>query len=422
MTVTREDQCPRTPSSLPAIELLSQREYRKLWVDSVLWQSGRWMWMIVSAYAVFQLTQSTFLTQLTGAALALPQLVTGIFIGAIADKLNRRNVLIANHIANFFISICTATLVITGTISWWHITGLSFAFGVFATTDQVTRTAFTADIVGGRLLSAAIALQGLAFTLGFVFGTLMGGVLLEALPFGEGNEATGPYLVISLLCLVGGLTIQSLKVTNKPILQTGQASSIFNFLGSGLRSLLRNPLIIGVLGITFLFNMTFHTYLPLIPVFADQVLSVSPSFMGILGACPGMGAAVGSLFIATRSEISKKSRYYIVGSLSALAFLQIFALSNHYPLSVAALICAGVGTAGFGTMQATLILTSVPNNMRGRAMGLQNTTIGVLPLGMLLLGALAEIVGPAKAVSISASLGFILIALWAYKAKALRQV
>ena len=378
--------------------------------------------MIVSVYAVFQLTHSTFLTQLTGAAFALPQLVTGVFIGALADKLNRRNILIANHIANFFISICTATLVITGAISWWHITGLSFAFGVFATTDQVTRTAFTADIVGGRLLSAAIALQGLAFTLGFVFGTLLGGVLLEALPFSEGNEATGPYLVISLLCLVGALIIQPLKVTNKPLLQAGQASSIFNFLGSGLRSLLRNPLIVGVLGITFLFNMTFHTYLPLIPVFADQVLSVSPSFMGILGACPGMGAAVGSLFIATRSEISKKSRYYIVGSLSALAFLQIFALSNHYSLSVAALICAGVGTAGFGTMQATLILTSVPNNMRGRAMGLQNTTIGVLPLGMLLLGALAEIVGPAKAVSISASLGFILIVLWAYKAKALRQV
>lgn len=413
---------PKTPSPLPAIELLSQREFRNLWVDSVLWQSGRWMWMIVSAYSVFQLTQSTFLTQLTGAALALPQLVTGVFIGAVADKLNRQNVLIANHIANFFISICTATLVITGTISWWHITGLTFAFGVFATTDQVTRTAFTADIVGTKLVSAAIALQGLAFTIGFVFGTLMGGILLEALPFDEGSEATGPYLVISALCLVGGLLIRPLKVANKPVLQTGQAGSILSLLGSGLRSLLRNPLIVGVLGITFLFNMTFHTYLPLIPVFADRILSVSPSLMGLLGACPGIGAAVGSFFIATRSEISKKSRYYIFGTLSALAFLQIFALSTHYSLSVAALICAGLGTAGFGTMQATLILTSVPSNMRGRAMGLQNTIIGVLPLGMLVLGAVAEIAGPARAVSISASLGFILIALWSYKAKALRQV
>ena len=73
-------------------------------------------------------------------------------------------------------------------------------------------------------------------------------------------------------------------------------------------------------------------------------------------------------------------------------------------------------------MQATLILTSVPSTMRGRAMGLQNTIIGVLPLGMLVLGAVAEIAGPARAVSISASLGFILIALWSYKAKALRQM
>ena len=378
--------------------------------------------MIVSAYSVFQLTQSTFLTQLTGAALALPQLLTGVFIGALADKLNRQNVLIANHIANFFISICTATLVVTGTISWWHITGLTFAFGIFATTDQVTRTAFTADIVEKKLVSAAIALQGLAFTIGFVLGTLMGGILLEALPFDEGSEATGPFLVISVLCLLGGLLIRPLKAGSKPVLQTGQAGSILSLLGSGLRSLLRNPLIVGVLGITFLFNMTFHTYLPLIPVFADRILGVSPSLMGLLGACPGIGAVVGSLFIATRSEISKKSRYYIFGTLSALAFLQIFSLSTLYSLSVAALICAGLGTAGFGTMQATIILASVPSNMRGRAMGLQNSIIGVLPLGMLILGAVAEIVGPSTAVSISASLGFILIALWSYKAKALRQV
>ena len=408
------------PAPMPAIQLLTRSDYRRLWVDNLLWQSGRWMWMLVATYLVFRLTDSTFLTQLTGAALAFPQLVTGAVSGVVADAFNRRSVLLANHLINLGVAVLAGSLVLTGLIAWWHVVVLSLVYGVFATMDQVTRGAFTVDLVGSALLPYAIALQGLAFTIGFVLGTLLGGVLLEVLPLAEGEESAGPFLVIAGLCGLGGLLLLPL-----PSLRRGQSGSIptwslLHLMGEGLRVVARNRAVVGVLGITCLFNLTFFTYTPLVPVFAQDVLHVNRTLMGLLGACQGIGAVVGTLFIVTRPAIRRRSTYYIVGSLGALAFLQVFALSTVYPLSVAALIAAGAGTAGFATMQATLVLLSVPEEMRGRAMGLQNTAVGVLPIGMLGLGALAQVTGPGSAVSYSAGVGFVLVLLWAWRAREMR--
>ena len=405
---------------MPAVQLLARSDYRRLWVDNLLWQMGRWMWMLVATYLVFRLTDSTFLTQVTGAALAFPQLATGAFSGAIADAFNRRTVLLANHVFNLGVAVLAAALVLTGLVTWWHVVVLSLVYGTFATMDQVTRGAYTVDLVGSALLPYAIALQGLAFTIGFVLGSLVGGVLLEVLPLPDGEESAGPFLAIAGLCALGGLILQPLPSLHRGRSDALPTWSLLRLLGEGLRAVARNRAVIGVLGITCLFNLTFFTYMPLVPVFAQEVLHVNRTLMGLLGACQGIGAVVGTLFIATRPSIRRRSTYYIVGSLGALAFLQVFALSTVYPLSVAALIAAGSGTAGFATMQATLVLLSVPEEMRGRAMGLQNTAVGVLPLGMLALGALAQVTGPGNAVSISAGVGFVLVLLWAWRAREMR--
>lgn len=405
---------------MPAVQLLARSDYRRLWVDNLLWQMGRWMWMLVATYLVFRLTDSTFLTQVTGAALAFPQLATGAFSGAIADAFNRRTVLLANHVFNLGVAVLAAALVLTGLVAWWHVVVLSLVYGTFATMDQVTRGAFTVDLVGSALLPYAIALQGLAFTIGFVLGSLVGGVLLEVLPLPDGEEAAGPFLAIAGLCALGGLILQPLPSLHRGRSDALPTWSLLRLLGEGLRAVARNRAVIGVLGITCLFNLTFFTYMPLVPVFAQEVLHVNRTLMGLLGACQGIGAVVGTLFIATRPSIRRRSTYYIVGSVGALAFLQVFALSTVYPLSVAALIAAGAGTAGFATMQATLVLLSVPEEMRGRAMGLQNTAVGVLPLGMLALGALAQVTGPGNAVSYSAGVGFVLVLLWAWRAREMR--
>ena len=149
---------------------------------------------------------------------------------------------------------------------------------------------------------------------------------------------------------------------------------------------------------------------------------MGPTAMGALGAAQGIGSIIGSSFIASRRNIQRKSRYYYTGAMIGMGFLTLFGLSTTYPLSFLALIMAGVGMSGFGSMQATMVLLSTDEKMRGRVMGIMSMFIGVMPLGTLLLGVLAERLGPGTAVAAIAASGVVLTAVWSYFSKEMRKV
>ena len=110
------------------------------------------------------------------------------------------------------------------------------------------------------------------------------------------------------------------------------------------------------------------------------------------------------------------------GTLTALVFLFVFAVSNTYLLAFAALLLAGTAASGFSSMQSTLILLSTPDAIRGRVLGIQSIVIGVLPLGSLMVGVAAEFLGPGQAVRGVAAGGFVLTALWVVTARQMRQL
>ena len=128
--------------------------------------------------------------------------------------------------------------------------------------------------------------------------------------------------------------------------------------------------IIGLFGVTLLFNLTYPSHQPLIPVFAEKVLDVGPTALGVLASAGGLGALTGLVFVASRRHVERKSTYYYGGTLIALAFLFVFAASTTYLLAFAALFLAGVGASGFLSMQSTLILLSTPDAIRGRVLGI----------------------------------------------------
>ena len=169
-------------------------------------------------------------------------------------------------------------------------------------------------------------------------------------------------------------------------------------------------------------NVAFFSFKPMIPVFAEKVLFVDPAAMGFLGGASGIGSLFGSIFIAAKRNIRSKSAYYSAGTLISLGLLIIFSFSRSYPLSLVLLILAGVSTSAFGAMQATLILLSAKEEMRGRAMGILSLAIGAEPIGGILLGVLAEILGPSDAVGVVAVAGFILTVVWVIVAKQMRRL
>ena len=378
--------------------------------------------MVIAGYVVFQLTGSTFETQLVGVASTAPMLLLGVASGFIADSFQRRHVLIAIHLVNIVLAGVVATLLLAGLIESWHLLALTAGFGVSNALDMTARRAFVSDVVTSPALPFALALETLSMTSSAMIGPWIGGALVDYVPLGD-TGAAGPYLFMMAAYAVGALLL-FMRVTSSGRQHPGPLNlgSAVESITQGLRAIAGNRVVVGTLGITIMWNLFFASYQPLLPVFAAEVLQVSPALLGLLGGAQGAGALLGSMFIATRRSIGHRSRYYIFGTLLSLASLFVFSLSSVFPLSFAALLVAGVGFAGFATMQATLVLVSVEEEMRGRAMGVVSMAIGGLPLGMLGVGALAELVGPGTAVTITSSTGFVGVCLWSWRARAMRRV
>ena len=361
-------------------------------------------------------------TQLVGVAFTLPLFFGGAVFGVITDAFDRRRVILTGLVLNVSLATVAALLVFTGVVEAWHIIVLTFVLGASFTLDQIARRTMVLDMVDDRLLQYGIGLDSVNMTAGLMVGPFLAGFLLDVIPDGENLNAAWTYVMVAMMFALAAILIRGIRITRTTNrLGLGIRASISG-IADGFRVVAKSRAIIGVFGITVLFNLVFPPHAPLIPVFAQKILEVGPTAMGVLGSASGFGALVGTLYIISKRNIGSRSQYYYGGTLLCIAFLFVFGISGYYPLSLLGLFVAGVGMSGFGTMQATLVPASVGAGMRGRLMGIQSMAIGVIPVGSLIMGALAELWGPRQAVASVAAVGFLLTVIWAAAAKELRRL
>ena len=406
--------------SHPAIIVFSNRDYRLLWPNGLLWQLARWMWMLVSGYLVLNLSESIIQTQLIGVAYFAPMLLGGLLSGVFVDSYDRRLLMIMSNAWNLVVVTIAIVLVMTGIVQSWQIIGLTFLFGVAGTLDITARRTLAFDLVGADIVATAISIEYLSATGALIFGPAIGGLLLGVSNIGVANTGGAYFSVLFLFLLAFVVILNIRKPENRTYPTSG--TNIFRSLGDGLKAVYSNKPMLSLLGITVIINITFFPYLPLIPVFADQVLNIGPIAMGILGASQGIGGFMGASYIVSRKSLNRKYPYYIGGSFLALVGLLVFSLSNIYYISVIGLIVAGVGVSGFAIMQASLVLLLSTEETRGRSMGILSMAIGVLPISMLGLGFLAEFIGPGLALTLISTMGITLISIWFNFARSLRTI
>lgn len=382
---------------------------------------ARWIAMLVSGYLVLQLTDSVFLSQMAGVAFLLPQTFMGVFTGVIADAYDRRTLIGLGFLANALLFALLAALVFTETATAPRILGINFLIGISFNLDMVVRRTFLIDIVGKEMLTSAVSLDTVNMTVAVLLGPVLAGVLLEEIPEDGFVNVASIYSLIAC-CYVAAVALM-LRV--KPQIREKANISLkqtMAFISEGFREVSQSRAMVGVLGVTVLMNLAFFPFMPLIPVFAERVLEVEPAAMGLLGAASGVGSLVGATFIAARGNIQRKSIYYYGGTLISMGILAVFSLSTSFPLSLALLMLAGATISGFGTMQATLILISASEEMRGRAMGILSLAIGAEPIGGIMLGVTAEWLGPRQAVGLMTVSGLAMTAVWTYFAKEMRRL
>ncbi|MDA3040563.1 MAG: MFS transporter [Actinomycetota bacterium] len=386
------------------------RGFAPVWLSGLIWHLCRWGVSFLGTYLIADLTESPRMVQLAGTVLYIPLLVGGIIGGVVSDRLDRLRTVRVQLSLLFPLTILIGVLVRAGQIRVWMIYVYLFLVGIGWVTDMTSRRALIFDLVGQARTDNAMAMEALSASTGMVIGALVGGSALQAVGIGASYFVIAGFIAVAFVCLLG--VEQPSAPAARPTSSTTRVSPIRD-LSEGVRQLRRNPAIISILGVTAIANFFLFAYFPIIPVIA-RALDASPRQTGLLAAGTGIGMMVGSLVIA-QLRPHRRGLVYVGGVFVAMLIVIPFARATAYPIALLAIIASGVGSGCFGAMQSALVAGAAPPELRGRALGLLSMAIGALPLGMAVLGEVAERVGVATALTGSMTLGITALAAWLWR-------
>lgn len=397
----------------PALQVLSHRDFRYLWISSSLWHFARWMEILVLGWLVLELTDSPWQVALVGFYRHVPWFFFGVFGGVIADRLDRRKVMIAAQAINSITTFSMAFLLITDRLQYWHIVAVALIVGFSWAIEWSSRRSFILDLMGRGLLLNAIAIDQTALYAFKILGPLGGGGLIA------GVGVWGCYLLLGLVYAASVISLSRIKFRGENI--RTRKEPVLRSVTEGVRYVKGHNVILPLFAITIAMNLLVFPYEQFIPVFARDILKVGPVLMGLLGGADGIGAFAGAVVITSQSRFRYRGLAFTLGSLVAGILLIAFAASPWFALSFVLLMAFGLGHSGFGVMQSTIVLTSASDEMRGRAMGILVMMIGMWPLGILLVGALSTPLGVPLAVGVGSLAGTLLVGLVALFSPNLRR-
>ena len=387
------------------LEVLRSKDFRFLWTARSIHEVSRRMELLVLGYLILRLTDSAFQVGLIAVFLNIPRPVLALFAGLLADRLDRRRILIAAHTSYVGIAAAMLLLLITGVIQPWHVFVAVFVQGLVRVTDDPARRTAIFDLAGQKNIASAMSLETITNNWGRILGPLAGGILIAWAGF------NGAFAVIVAFDLVSLWLITRVRLPY-PAQAISSGLSMARGLREGVEHSLANRMVLGVLSMSLIVNALVFPIQYFIPVIANDLLLVGPVLGGLLGSAEGIGTLIGASIIAMKRNIRYHGRLFCSGALVVASAVALMAWSPWYVVSFALLLFGGLGQAGFSTMQSTILLLESRPEIRGRVMGAQGTVNG---LGHLIggseIGAIASTFGIGLAIGINAGAGILLILL-----------
>lgn len=400
---------------LRAFLALRHRNYRLFWFGQMISLIGTWMQTTGQAWLVLELTHSPWQLGLVGALQFLPVLLFSIFGGVFADRWPKRSVLLTTQSLAMLQAALLWLLIVSGTIQIWQIYILALMLGLTNSLDMPTRQAFVVEMVGRENLPNAVALNSSLFNLARIVGPGLGGVIIAL------SGVTMLFLLNSLsfiAVLTGLFMIDVRHLHAQPGRSTVPAGRLgtWQSLREGLIYVWSTSsvrLVILMIGLISLFGINFNVVLPL---FATDVLHSGAIGFGFLSSAFGAGALASALWLAW-GNAQPNIRRLLIGALIFCCLLALFASSPLYPLSLALIACVGFSQVAFTALANTTVQTVAPDHLRGRVMSVYMLCFaGSVPLGNLLVGWLAGLVGASIGLFICAMLSLAIAgAAWVWR-------
>lgn len=369
------------------LRALRSRNYRLFFTGQSISLVGTWMQQVAMSWLVYRMTGSAFLLGVVGFVGQIPTFLLAPVAGVLADRWDKRRLLIATQTLSMVQAAALAFFVLAGTVQVWQIVTLSLILGIISTFDIPARQSFIVEMVDNREdLGNAIALNSSMFNAARLIGPSIAGVLVAAV--GEGvcfilNAFS--YLAVIIALAAMRLAPGKPQRARRHILHELREGVGYALGFSPIRSILLLIALVSLMGMP---------YSILMPVFARDILHGGPHTFGFLMAAAGCGALVSTVYLASRRNVRGLGRIIVMATILFGAGVIAFAFSRSLPLSLCILCITGFGGMALIASSNTILQTIVDDDKRGRVMSLFTMAfIGMAPFGSLIAGSLAHVIG-----------------------------
>jgi MFS family permease len=393
---------------------LRHRNFRIFYIGHLLSLSGTWLQITALGWLVLELTDSELWLGVVNAGTSLPILLFSLYAGTIADRLDKRTILIAAQSIAFLQALVLAVLTHLELINIGWIIALVLALGTANAFEIPTRQSFFIELVGEEDLTSAIALNSSAFNGTRMVGPAIAGALIGAV----GIAACFYGNAISYLAVLGGL----LAIRRPRPERIPRTVSAWENIREGFSWIWHHRVARSIVLFIAAASVLVFPFTMLLPVFARDILEVGPEGLGWLFSATGAGALIGGLALATITEHVPRGKLLVVSATMFTILVGGFALSPSFALSLALLAAAGFAMILSTATANSLLQTLVPNGIRGRVMAVYVVMfLGMTPVGYLQAGAIARILGARVALAAGATI-LLLLMLGTIWRSALREV
>ncbi len=370
-------------SSSPAVALWHNSVYRTYWVGAFVSFLGSWMQTVAQGWVVYEITNSKLLLGLLGFVGSLPTTLFSLFGGVVADRFEKRRLVIATQALFAVNAFVLSILVLTERVEFWHIALIAALNGFIVAIDAPARQAMVMDLVGEQFVTVGVAMNSAAFNTARILGPAIAGKLIEVVN-------AGWCFFINAVSYVG-IIAALWRIPGTPNQSTVERLSVWSELKEGVGYVYRDGLLRTLVLLDCALSIFAMSYTTLMPVFARDVLQVGKQGLGNLFSATGFGALMGALVLAKVAGGVPRGKVVITAATGLCTGLFLFALSRSYLLSLGCLVLiGGCAVSTLGSINALLQSLS-PEHLRGRTMSLHVFALmGLAPFGNLLMGWLAS--------------------------------
>lgn len=383
---------PARPGLLSSFE---EPEFRKVWLGAVLFGLGMWMERLAIGWFVLDETGSVFLAALSFAIRTVPNLILGPIGGAASDRLPRARVLTVAALIRMVAAALMALAVIADVAAVPVLLGLVFITGGTIAFQNTALQPLQAEIVGPQRLGNAISLTSFGQRSIGVLGAVSGGVLI-------GWLGPAPTFLIGAIPLAGAAVMFGrVRLAPRP---PRPPSRFTAEVIEGLRLIVSTPIVRLLLGMMIFVEILGFSFNGLLPAVAERVLEVGPERLGVLTGGVSVGAMGGTMFLVVVADRLPRGLMLIAVFATFGGLLLVLGNSTVFWLSVVAGAGIGASAAMVDALEWIMLQDSVPEELRGRALGGWNFAIGWGWIGPIALGGIADATSVSTALTISGSL------------------